>query len=155
MSNSGITTPTAEAAPGGRRSALKLVAAAAALVAFYLLARQTGQYIPQFAAWVEGLFFFGPLVFIAGYALATVAFVPGALLTLAGGAIFVLLYFTFYFFFSSLLCSSVSFPFSPFLVRGAGRRRLGVGGLLGGRLLSRHGRKAPLSGPRVAGNRQA
>ncbi len=124
MSNSGITPPAVEAAPGGRRSALKLVAAAAALVAFYLLARQTGQYIPQFAAWVEGLGFWGPLVFIAGYALATVAFVPGALLTLAGGAIFGLLEGTVYVFVAAVLGSAGAFLVARYLARGAVERRV-------------------------------
>ena len=36
-----------------------------------------------FARWVESLGFWGPAVFIAGYALAVVAFVPASLLTLA------------------------------------------------------------------------
>ncbi len=125
MSNSEITPPnTVEAAPGGRRSALKLVAAAAALVAFYLLARQTGQYIPQFAAWVEGLGFWGPLVFIAGYALAVVAFVPCALLTLTGGAIFGLLEGTVYVFVAAVLGSAGAFLVARYLARGAVERRV-------------------------------
>ena len=44
--------------------------------------------IPTFFAWVDGLGAWGPVAFIAGYALAAVAFVPGSLLTLAAGAIF-------------------------------------------------------------------
>src|SRR5439155_7274620 len=60
----------------------------AALVAVVVLGRQVGGYVLGFAAWVQGLGVWGPVVFIAGYVLATVAFVPGALLTLAAGAIF-------------------------------------------------------------------
>jgi uncharacterized membrane protein YdjX (TVP38/TMEM64 family) len=39
-------------------------------------------------AWVEGAGVAGPLVFIAIYAAATVLFLPGAVVTLAGGALF-------------------------------------------------------------------
>jgi uncharacterized membrane protein YdjX (TVP38/TMEM64 family)/rhodanese-related sulfurtransferase len=39
-------------------------------------------------AWLGSLGFWAPLGFLVLYALATVAFVPGALLTLAGGALF-------------------------------------------------------------------
>lgn len=39
-------------------------------------------------AWVEGAGAAGPLVFMAIYALATVLFLPGSVLTLAGGALF-------------------------------------------------------------------
>lgn len=39
-------------------------------------------------AWVEGAGAAGPIVFMALYALATVLFLPGSVLTLAGGALF-------------------------------------------------------------------
>jgi uncharacterized membrane protein YdjX (TVP38/TMEM64 family) len=50
--------------------------------------RQLAGYIPAFAEWVDGLGIWGPVVFILGYIVATVAFVPGALLTLAAGVLF-------------------------------------------------------------------
>src|SRR5215510_10522395 len=40
-------------------------------------------------AWVEGLGAWGPLVFVGVYSLAPALFFPGAVLTLAGGALFV------------------------------------------------------------------
>ncbi len=40
------------------------------------------------ASWVEGAGFAGPLLFVLIYALATVFFLPGSVLTLAGGALF-------------------------------------------------------------------
>jgi uncharacterized membrane protein YdjX (TVP38/TMEM64 family) len=40
------------------------------------------------AAWVEGLGAWGPLVFVGVYCLAPALFFPGAVLTLAGGALF-------------------------------------------------------------------
>ncbi len=66
----------------------RLVVACAALAALIVLGRQAGGYVLGFAAWVQGLGAWGPVVFIAGYVLATVAFVPGVVLTLAAGVIF-------------------------------------------------------------------
>src|SRR3954468_654130 len=59
-----------------------------ALVALILLGRRVGAYVPQFAVWVDSLGVWGPVVFIIGYTVAVVAFVPGSLLTLAAGAVF-------------------------------------------------------------------
>lgn len=63
----------------------------AALLALIWLGREAGGYVPRFAEWVEGLGAWGSAVFVVGYAVAVVAFVPGSLLTLAAGAIFGLL----------------------------------------------------------------
>jgi len=83
---------SAEGARGPERAAtprlLRVALAAAAVVALVLLGRRAGDAIPAFAAWVEGLGPWGPLAFVAGYALAVVAFVPGSLLTMASGALF-------------------------------------------------------------------
>src|SRR5262245_20200144 len=76
-------------APGSRgRQVLRVAAIAAAIAIALLLGRQLGAALPAFAAWVDGLGALGPIVFIAGYALAVLAFAPGSVLTLAGGAIF-------------------------------------------------------------------
>lgn len=66
----------------------KLALGLAALLAMIWLGREAGGYVPRFAEWVDGLGPLGPVAFVAGYALAVVAFVPGSLLTLAAGAIF-------------------------------------------------------------------
>ncbi len=50
--------------------------------------RELAGSVPRFAEWVDGLGVWGPVAFMLGYAIATVAFVPGSLLTLAAGAIF-------------------------------------------------------------------
>ena len=55
---------------------------------FFYVARTAGGKLPQFAEWVDGLGFWGPVAYVAGYALLTVSFVPGSLLTLAAGAVF-------------------------------------------------------------------
>ena len=70
------------------RARLRLAGLALAILAFLLLGRALGGYVPVFARWVEGLGAIGPLVFVLGYALAVVALVPAALLTLFAGAIF-------------------------------------------------------------------
>jgi uncharacterized membrane protein YdjX (TVP38/TMEM64 family) len=77
------TTP-----PNAGRSPGRLLAIGAALIALIVLARFAGGYLADLAAWVEGLGFWGPAAFVLIYASATLAFVPGTILTLAGGAIF-------------------------------------------------------------------
>jgi len=94
------------------------------LVALIALGRQAGGYIPQFAQWVNGLGVWGPIVFIVGYALAAVAFVPGSLLTLAAGAIFGLTQGVVYVFIAAVLGSSAAFLVSRYLARAAIERRL-------------------------------
>lgn len=86
--------------------------------------RSLGGYIPQFASWVGSLGYWGPLVFIAGYALATVAFIPGSLLTLAAGAIFGLVKGTLYVFIGATVGSALAFLVSRYLARQAVERRL-------------------------------
>jgi uncharacterized membrane protein YdjX (TVP38/TMEM64 family) len=70
------------------RRVLQIALLLAVVAALILLGRQAGGAVPRFAEWVQGLGIWGPVVFILGYAIATVAFVPGLLLTLAAGAIF-------------------------------------------------------------------
>jgi uncharacterized membrane protein YdjX (TVP38/TMEM64 family) len=98
-----------------------LIVALATLVA---LGRQAGRYVPEFAQWVNSLGVWGPVVFIAGYAVATVAFVPGSLLTLAAGAIFGLAQGTVYVFIAAVLGSSAAFLVSRYVARTAIERRL-------------------------------
>ena len=59
-----------------------------AVIALAALGRQFGVFLDRFVEWVEGLGALGPIVFILGYVAATVAFIPGSVLTLAAGAIF-------------------------------------------------------------------
>ena len=81
--------PAPEAAGVSRRTLFVRVALGAAILAVLLLAgRRLAAAVPAFQGWVEGLGAWGPLAFLAGYAVAVVAFVPGSLLTLAGGATF-------------------------------------------------------------------
>ena len=103
---------------------LRALGAAAALAILILLARQLGGYIPAFARWVESLGPLGPVVFILGYAIASVAFVPGSLLTLAGGAIFGLAKGTVIVFIAASLGAIAAFLVARYVARSAIERRL-------------------------------
>ncbi len=102
----------------------KVALAAAGLALLLFLGRQLGAYVPQFAAWVDTLGFWGPLVFILGYAAATVGFIPGSILTLAAGAIFGLARGTLYVFVGATLGSTLAFLVARYFARGAIERRL-------------------------------
>lgn len=102
----------------------KVGAALTAVVLFAVLAREAGQYVPAVAQWVNELGFWGPLAFIAAYASAVVAFVPGVLLTLAGGAIFDLARGTLYVFIAAVVGSTLAFLISRYLARGFVERRI-------------------------------
>ena len=102
----------------------KIALALVALAALVWLGRSAGALIPAFAAWVKELGFWGPAVFIAGYALAVVAFVPASLMTLAAGAIFGVAAGTLYVFVAATLGSCLAFLVSRHLARGAIERRL-------------------------------
>lgn len=67
---------------------LRWAAGFAALAAFGVFVRQAGGEIPRFAAWVAEQGAWAPVLFVAGYAVLTVAFVPGVLPTMAAGAVF-------------------------------------------------------------------
>lgn len=123
---SAASTPdaAAEVEAAGRPGWIKIVVGVVALGGLYLLAREAGAYIPAFAEWVEGLGAWGPVAFIAGYSIAVIAFVPGALLTLAGGAIFGLFEGALYVFVAAVLGSTGSFLVSRYVARNAVEQRL-------------------------------
>ena len=102
----------------------RIAAAAGALLALVVLGRAAGGYLPQFARWVEGLGVWGPVVFTTGYVIATVAFVPGSLLTLAAGAIFGLVRGAVYVFIAATLGASAAFLVARYVARSAIERRL-------------------------------
>ncbi len=103
-------------------SRLLLIGAAVALLV--ILGRQAGIYLPQFVAWVESLGVWGPVVFVVGYVVAAVAFVPGSILTLAAGAIFGLGKGVVIVFIAAMLGSAAAFLVARYLARPAIERRL-------------------------------
>ena len=62
--------------PQNARSWGKILLGLGAVVGLLLIGRQVGGVVPQFAAWVTTLGWWGPLVFIVGYALAVVLWCP-------------------------------------------------------------------------------
>ncbi len=98
--------------------------AVAVIAVLLLFGRFAGGYIPRFTGWVERLGAWGPVVFVAGYALATVFFTPGALMTLAAGAIFGLVEGTLYTIIAATLGACAAFLVSRYLARDAVERRL-------------------------------
>jgi uncharacterized membrane protein YdjX (TVP38/TMEM64 family) len=83
MTDTSATTPAAS-----KGTIVRVATALVVVVALILLGRQLSGQLPRLTAAVDGLGAWGPIAFIAGYALACVAFVPASLLTLAAGALF-------------------------------------------------------------------
>ncbi|MDX1649237.1 MAG: TVP38/TMEM64 family protein [Myxococcota bacterium] len=96
----------------------------AVLAALVVLGRTAGDQVPRFAAWVDSLGALGPAVFVAGYALAVVVFVPGSLLTLAAGAIFGVVEGTLWVFVAATLGATLAFLLGRHAARGLVERRL-------------------------------
>jgi uncharacterized membrane protein YdjX (TVP38/TMEM64 family) len=112
------------AGPPNRFPAARVLAALLVVAVLVIVGRQAGPLVPAFTAYVDGLGIWGPVVFIAGYALATVAFVPGSLLTLAAGAIFGLAKGTTVVLVAASIGASAAFLVSRYFARGLVERRL-------------------------------
>ncbi len=94
------------------------------IAAIVALGRAGGAYLPAFAAWVDGLGLWGPIVFVLAYAVATVAFIPGSLLTLAAGALFGLVKGTVLVFVGATAGAAGAFLVARYLARAPLERRL-------------------------------
>jgi uncharacterized membrane protein YdjX (TVP38/TMEM64 family) len=116
--------PSGTVAPARRLPLARVLVAVAAVALLLVAGRKLGGLIPGFTTWVDGLGVWGPVVFVLGYALAAVAFVPGSLLTLAAGAIFGLGKGTALVFVAATLGASAAFLISRYLARGFVERRL-------------------------------
>ncbi len=125
MTGQGAKSGSGAAAAGPRGAkALRVLAVVALIGAAIFFGRRVAALVPQFATWVEGLGVLGPVVFVAGYAAAVVGFVPGSLLTLAGGALFGVVRGVGYVFAAAVLGSTVSFLIARHLAREAVARRI-------------------------------
>ncbi len=96
----------------------------AVVVGTLLVGRVAGGYLPGFAAWVDAQGAWGAVVFVAAYVAATVAFVPGSLLTLAAGAIFGLVRGVIYVFLGAVIGSAAAFLIARYVARPAVERRI-------------------------------
>lgn len=115
-------TQTEPSKPGGAftRIALGIVA----IVALSLVGREAAGLLQHFAAFVEGLGIWAPVIFIAGYALSVIALLPGSILTLAGGAIFGLVEGTIYVFIAAVIGSLGGFAVARYVARNAVEKRI-------------------------------
>ena len=112
-------------AGGTRRLPIgRIVAGLVILVALVALGRQFGTLLDRFVLWVDGLGAVGPLVYMAGYAAATVAFVPGAVLSLAAGATFGLGWGVLYVMLGATTGASLAFLLARYVAREAIARRI-------------------------------
>jgi uncharacterized membrane protein YdjX (TVP38/TMEM64 family) len=102
----------------------RVVMVVVVIAGLVLLGRIAGGYVPAFAAWVEAQGVWGPLIFIAGYILATVAAIPGSILTLAAGAIFGIVPGVVYVFVGAVTGSALAFLIARYLARPGVERRL-------------------------------
>jgi len=106
------------------RKAPGIVLIVAAVVALVVFGQRAAGRLPEFVAWVDGLGPVGPIVFIAGYVVATLAFAPGSVLTLSAGALFGLIRGVLYAFVGATLGASAAFLVSRYIARRAVERRL-------------------------------
>ena len=113
------TEDTPNQTTGSRVSGVQIAVGGVGLVALMLVGRQLGGLLPRFAEWVDGLGFWGPAVFIGGYVVTTIFFIPGALMTLAAGAVFGLPRATAYVLTGATLGSAAAFLISRHLAREA------------------------------------
>jgi uncharacterized membrane protein YdjX (TVP38/TMEM64 family) len=111
-------------ADDGARRTLRWLAIAAGAVALVWLGRVAGGELQNLVAWVKTLGALGPLVFVVAYVLAVVAFVPGSLLTLAGGALFGVVAGTAYVFIAASLGACAAFALARTVARAPIERRI-------------------------------
>ncbi len=77
--------------------------------------------------WIEGAGLAAPLLFIALYAMATVLFLPGTVMTLAGGALFGPLLGTLYNLVGAVIGAAMAFLIARYLAGGWVERKIGGG----------------------------
>jgi uncharacterized membrane protein YdjX (TVP38/TMEM64 family) len=119
-----VDLEAARTAGPARRAGFLVLAAVVAGVALVLLGRQAAPYVARVAVWIDGLGAWAPVLFILAYAIAVVAFVPGSILTLAGGALFGIVRGALYVFTAAVMGASGAFLVARYLARGVVERKL-------------------------------
>lgn len=94
------------------------------LGAILALGRFGGQHVQGFLEWVQGMGAIAPVIFMVGYALASVAFIPGSVLSLAGGALFGVGWGLLYVMVGATVGSAAAFLLGRYLAREWVRRRI-------------------------------
>jgi len=100
-----------------RSTIVRVMVVLAVVMILIVIGRQLGAQLPRLTAAVDALGVWGPVVFIAGYAIACVAFVPASLLTLAAGALFGVLRGTMFVLVGATLGSLAAFLIARYLAR--------------------------------------
>ena len=118
-------TATPEPSPGRGALARRIAIGLIALAFFFVLARAVGGQLPAAVSWVQSLGAWGPLAFMALYIVAILLFVPGSILTLAGGALFGVVLGTVYVFVAAVAGSCLAFLIARYGGRGFVEKRLG------------------------------
>jgi len=113
-----------EAPSSPRARGLRIAGLLLALVVLIALGSQAGPYLQSFKDWVQELGAWGPVVFILGYAFATVVGAPGAILTLSAGPIFGVVAGVLYVLTGATLGACGAFLVARYVARSAIERRL-------------------------------
>ncbi len=111
------TVPAQSGAASAGTPWAKLAIALIVLAALVGLGRVAGGRIDEFRSFIAGLGAIGPVVFALAYAVGVVAFLPGAALTLAGGAIFGVVKGTAIVFVAAVLGSTLAFLIARYVAR--------------------------------------
>lgn len=106
------------------KSAAKIGAALVVVAGLLFAGKHLGGYLEGFRAWIEGLGPWAPVVFMLGYALATVALVPGSLLTAGSGVLFGLFWGTVYAWTGATVGAGAAFLIARYGARGWVERKL-------------------------------
>lgn len=108
-----------------RRFPWRMVGVALVVVGLVLLGRRASGSLAEVLEAVEGLGHWAAVAFVGLYAAATVAWIPGSLLTLAAGAIFGLVQGTLYTLVGATLGAALAFLVARYLARSTLEARLG------------------------------
>lgn len=96
---------------------IRVVLAAVFLIGLIAVGRQLSGQLPRLTAAVDGLGMWGPIAFIAVYAVACVAFVPASLLTFGAGALFGLVKGTLFVLIGATLGATAAFLIARYVAR--------------------------------------
>ena len=111
--------------PGSRARVLPRVALAIVVIVVLVLAgKRLAVLVPQFAEYINSLGAIGAVVFVLGYVLACIAFVPASILTLAAGAIFGLAKGIALVFVAAMLGATAAFLIARYVARRAIEKRV-------------------------------
>lgn len=106
-------------------SVLRWLAVIAGLgLLLWVLGHYSKQYVLPFARWVHGLGAWGPIAFIATYAVVEIFLIPASVLTLAAGALFGFAAGSTYAFIGAMLGSLAAFLMGRYVARPIVTRRL-------------------------------